>query len=129
MKSFCMPMTTTTGGIIARIEVAMMTGQSAVSSPDGEHLLDAHDDGVHRRVRGDQKRPEILVPAIDEEDDEERGDVRAAHRQQDIDEEAHRAGAVDMRAASINSSGMVMKNCRKRNVAVAEAISGKIRPE
>ena len=35
MKSFCIEMTTITGGIIARIEVAMITGQSAMSSPLG----------------------------------------------------------------------------------------------
>jgi hypothetical protein len=61
-----------TGGSMARIAVAMITGHSAVA-PEGQHLLDAHDDGVHL-VRGDQQRPEILVPAVDEEDDEERRD-------------------------------------------------------
>ena len=30
--------------------------------------------------------------------------------------------------ASISSSGMVMKNWRKNSVAVAEAISGRVRP-
>src|SRR6056297_1926306 len=39
IKSFCIEMTTTTGGIIARIEVAMITGQSATSSPDGNICL------------------------------------------------------------------------------------------
>jgi hypothetical protein len=36
--------------------------------------------------------------------------------------------APSTRAASINSSGTVMKNCRNRKVAVAEAISGIERP-
>ena len=36
--------------------------------------------------------------------------------------------APSMRAASSSSSGTVMKNWRNRNVAVAEAISGSVRP-
>ena len=36
--------------------------------------------------------------------------------------------APSMRAASASSSGMVRKNCRKRNVAVADAVSGRMRP-
>lgn len=36
--------------------------------------------------------------------------------------------APSMRAASINSSGSVMKNWRNRNVAVADAISGIVSP-
>lgn len=39
IKSFCIETTTTTGGIIARIEVAMMTGQFAKSSPEGNICL------------------------------------------------------------------------------------------
>ncbi|KFE34238.1 phenol hydroxylase [Thioclava atlantica] len=65
--------------------------------PAGEHLLEAHDDGVHLGFGGDQERPEILVPAIDEEDHEERGDIGPAHREKDVDEEAHRARAIDAR--------------------------------
>src|SRR5476651_1401511 len=38
------------------------------------------------------------------------------------------APAPSMRAASISSSGSVMKNWRNRNVAVADAISGSVRP-
>ena len=36
--------------------------------------------------------------------------------------------APSMRAASTSSSGMVRKNCRNKKVAVAEAISGTVRP-
>ena len=36
--------------------------------------------------------------------------------------------APSTRAASASSSGTVMKNCRNRKVAVADAISGKISP-
>ncbi|MNJ05021.1 hypothetical protein D3C73_1660710 [compost metagenome] len=36
--------------------------------------------------------------------------------------------APSTRAASISSSGMVRKNWRKRKVAVAEAINGRVRP-
>ena len=36
--------------------------------------------------------------------------------------------APSMRAASTSSSGTVMKNWRKRKVAVAEAISGRVKP-
>src|SRR6056297_92265 len=39
IKSFCIEMTTTTGGIIAKIEVAMITGQLATSSPLGNICL------------------------------------------------------------------------------------------
>jgi hypothetical protein len=46
-------------------------------------------------VSGDQQWPEILVPAVDEEDDEKRSDVGARHRQQDVDEEADRTGAIE----------------------------------
>src|SRR6202012_1118811 len=38
------------------------------------------------------------------------------------------APAPSMRAASISSSGSVLKNWRNRNVAVADAISGSVRP-
>src|SRR5579871_6883631 len=38
------------------------------------------------------------------------------------------APAPSMRAASISSSGSVLKNWRNRNVAVAEAINGNVRP-
>ena len=37
--------------------------------------------------------------------------------------------APSTRAASVSSSGTLRKNCRNRKVAVAEAISGMIRPE
>jgi hypothetical protein len=63
----------------------------------GDHPLDAHDDGVHRRIGGDEQRPEVLVPAVDEQDDEERRDVGARQRQQDVLEEAQRAGPVHPR--------------------------------
>ena len=36
--------------------------------------------------------------------------------------------APSMRAASVSSSGTVRKNCRKRKVAVAEAMTGRMRP-
>ncbi|MNE47217.1 hypothetical protein D3C80_1416090 [compost metagenome] len=36
--------------------------------------------------------------------------------------------ALSMRAASTISPGMVRKNCRNKKVAVAEAISGRVRP-
>jgi len=36
--------------------------------------------------------------------------------------------APSMRAASTSSSGTVRKNCRNRKVAVADAISGTVRP-
>ena len=62
-----------------------------------DHLPERDDDGVHVVAVGDQQRPEILRPAVDEEDDEQRRDVGARQRQQDILEEAPRAGAVDAR--------------------------------
>ena len=37
--------------------------------------------------------------------------------------------ALSTLAASASSSGIVIKNCRNKKVAVAEAISGKINPE
>ena len=97
MKSFCIEMTTITGGIIARIEVAMMTGQSAVSSPEGEHLLDPHHNGIHLRICCDEKWPEILVPSIDEQNNEQCRHIRAAHRHDDIQKEPHRPRPIHTR--------------------------------
>ena len=64
---------------------------------DVGHALDAHDDRVVALVGGDDQRPEILVPAVDEEDHEERRHVGPAERDQDVAEELHRPGAVDPR--------------------------------
>ena len=48
-------------------------------------------------VGGHQQRPQVLVPAVDELDDEQRGDRGRRQRQQHVLEEAHRPGAVDAR--------------------------------
>ena len=63
----------------------------------GEHLFDAHDDGVHFGIGGDQKRPEVLVPAIDEQDHKQGRDVGAAHGHNDIPEKPHRRCTVHPR--------------------------------
>ena len=60
----------------------------------GEHPVNADQDGVILLFRGDQQRPQVLVPAVDELDDEHRGDRRPGHRQQDAPEELHRRGPV-----------------------------------
>ena len=45
-----------------------------------------------------------------------------------MDQKKRSGPAPSIRAASASSSGTVRKNWRKRNVAVAEAISGMVRP-
>ncbi len=75
----------------------MITGQSAMSSPLGNICLMPMTMVFIDRVGGDQQRPEVLVPAVDEQDHEQRRDIRAAHRQQDVPEEPHRPCAVDAR--------------------------------
>jgi hypothetical protein len=62
-----------------------------------EHLLDAGDDRLHGILRGDQQRPQILIPAIDELDHEQGRDRRDRQRQQCIPEKPERSGAVDAR--------------------------------
>src|SRR5690606_7263750 len=62
-----------------------------------DHALDADDHGVHVFFGGDDERPQVLVPAIDELDDEQGGDAGARQREQHIFEEAHGTGAVDAR--------------------------------
>src|SRR5271155_5373337 len=44
-----------------------------------DDLFDADDDGLHVVARRDQQRPQILIPAVDEEDHEQGCDV--GHRQ------------------------------------------------
>src|SRR2546427_5339744 len=62
--------------------------------------LDADDRCAHLRGIGDHQRPQIVVPAIDEEDDEERRHVGLRQRQQDRPEEAHG----DRKSTRLNSS-------------------------
>src|SRR5580698_2400914 len=64
---------------------------------DADHTDDADDDGVEPRVGGDHQGPEELVPAVDEQDDEERGDVGGGDRDQDVAQEAQRSGSVHAR--------------------------------
>src|SRR5215831_2420758 len=45
-----------------------------------DHALDADHRGVHALLRRHQQRPEVLVPAEDEHDDEERRDVGPRQR-------------------------------------------------
>ena len=46
---------------------------STTSIAAHDHALDADHSGVHGFLAGDEQRPEVLVPAEDEEDHEERG--------------------------------------------------------
>src|SRR5262249_34022948 len=62
-----------------------------------DQLLEADDDGAHGFGVGDQDRPEVLVPPEDEEDHEQRGDIRPRQREQELEQEAHGAGAVELR--------------------------------
>ena len=57
----------------------------------------SHDDGVHVLARGDQQGPKVLVPSINELDHEQGSNGGAAQRQQHIEEEPHRSGAIDPR--------------------------------
>jgi len=60
-----------------------------------EHLFDADNDGCHVAVRGDEQGPEVLVPAVDKQDNKQCCDVGARERDEDIPEEPQRACAVD----------------------------------
>src|SRR5690606_11698889 len=62
---------------------------------NGQHALDAHDDGVELLLGGDEQRPEILNPTEDEHDHEQRGDVGYRNGDQDVLEEFERPGAID----------------------------------
>ena len=57
--------------------------------------LDGDEHGREARVRRHQQRPEVLIPAVDEEDHEQCGNIGARHRQQHVPEEIHGTGAVD----------------------------------
>ena len=91
----CMTITTATGGSNARWcrhdEIPVGLG---VAGPD--HLGDADDDGLHAAAGRDQERPQVLVPAIEEEDDEEGGHVGPGERQQDVAKEAQGTGPIDL---------------------------------
>ncbi|MEY9730690.1 hypothetical protein ABIA07_006591 [Bradyrhizobium yuanmingense] len=82
---------------MASTAVAITIGHSVSASVVGDHLADADLDGLHVVARGDQERPEILIPAEDEQDHEQRRHVGARQRQERIPEEAEGAGAVDAR--------------------------------
>src|SRR5690348_3287168 len=62
-----------------------------------DEQLDADHGGVHVLLGRDQERPQVLVPAVDEQDHEQRGHVRPRQRDHDVLQEAQRAGAVDAR--------------------------------
>jgi hypothetical protein len=64
--------------------------------------------------------------AVDELDDEQRGDAGLRQRQHDVLEEAQRS-APSMRAASPVLESR-QEELAKRNVAVADAISGSVSP-
>ena len=92
-----------------------------------DHLADANDDRRHRRVIGDQQRPEILVPAIDEQDHEQCGNVGSRQRDGHVDQETPGAGAVDPGRLDYFIRDR-QKELTDSNVAVAEAISGRAKP-
>ena len=89
------------GGSMASMAVAMASLPS-VSASCTATIFDADDDRLHVVARGDEQRPEILVPAVDEENDEERREIGARQRQQHV-LKAEGSGGVDL-AASSNSS-------------------------
>ena len=125
----CISITTSAGGSIASIAVAMTRFHSVARVAADDHPLDADHRRVHRLPAVvDQQRPQVLVPAVDEQDHEQRGDVGAATAARTTSQKKRIGPAPSMRAASASSSGIVRKNCRNRNVAVAEAISGSVRP-
>ena len=94
---FCMRITTSAGGSIASIAVAMMRFHSLVASPPAIMRLMPITTVYIDSVAGDEERPEVLVPAEDEEDHEERRHVGLGKRQHHVPEEAHRPRAVDAR--------------------------------
>ena len=92
----CISTTTATGGSMASSVGRHHDVPFGLRVAVADHLSDADDDRRHRRRVGDEQRPEILVPAIDEQDDEQRRDVGARQRHHRVPEEAQRPGAVDL---------------------------------
>jgi hypothetical protein len=82
---------------MASMAVAMTAFHSVAASPPEIMPLDADHHGVHVLARGHQQRPQVLVPAVDELDHEQRRDAGARQRQQHVLEEAQGPGAVDAR--------------------------------
>ena len=60
-----------------------------------QHLFDAHHNGEHLLVGGYQQGPQVLVPTVDEQNHEQRGNVGARQGDQNIPEEPHGACTVD----------------------------------
>ncbi|KAG1648357.1 hypothetical protein GQR58_029893 [Nymphon striatum] len=77
--------------------------------PRREHLFDAHDNRIHLWIGGDQQRPEVLVPAINEQNHKKRRDIRAAHRDHNIPEEPH-----GPRAINTSGLGQFIRNCQEK---------------
>ena len=92
----CISTTTMTGGSRASTAVAITALQSVwVSTPI---ILTMPMTMVSRRGSvATSSGQRILVPAVDEQDDEQRGDVGGGDREQDIPQEAQRPGAVHPR--------------------------------
>ncbi|KAF5295246.1 hypothetical protein FQA39_LY19327 [Lamprigera yunnana] len=93
----------------------------------GQHALDADDDRVHVFGCGHEQRPQILVPAVDELDDEERRDRGFGQGHQDVLEKAHGPGAVDARGLyQLVRHGQ--KELAEQKGGGADAISAKSAP-
>jgi hypothetical protein len=101
----CISTTTRTGGRMASIAVTMTRLPGRIGVGERHHLLQRDDDGVHFVVVGDQQRPQILRPAIDEEDDEQRRDIGAATSGSRISLKNRHGPAPSTRAASTSSPG------------------------
>ena len=125
----CIRITTTAGGSIARIAVAITRCHSIVASPPPAIIrLMPITTRVVVLLRGDDQRPQVLVPAVDELDHEQRRHARSCDIGTTTSQKNRIGPAPSMRAASASSSGIVRKNWRNRNVAVADAISGSGEP-
>ena len=59
------------------------------------NLFDPANEGEHPLIGRDHGGPEVLVPPVDEHDDEHRGDHGARERHQNVDEELDRASTIN----------------------------------
>src|SRR5262249_43821119 len=127
MNQRCISTTMAIGGTMARTTVAITRFHSAAASPVGTIRLmlmttvDIDSSVVTRRGHRYWFQPKmnrITKSAA----------MFVLDKGARIDQKNRSAPAPSIRAASASSSGTVRKNCRKRNVAVADAMSGMVRP-
>src|SRR5262249_35311186 len=123
----CITTTTATGGKRASVTVAITRFHSAVASPDGTtRLMPMTTVSIVSSVVTMSGQRYWFQPKMNKMTNSAAMFVR--DRGARMDQKNRSAPAPSIRAASASSSGTVRKNCRNRNVAVADAISGMLSP-